>query len=45
MKKRILLAAAAMLAAGIGVVVVAPSPASAHGAMMIPGSRDRKSVV
>src|SRR4051812_12241030 len=39
MKKRILLAAAAaLLASGIG-IVVAQSPASAHGAMMIPGSR------
>lgn len=38
MKKRLLYAAAMLLAAGVGAVVI-PQAASAHGAMMMPGSR------
>src|SRR3954466_9350479 len=38
MKRRSLYAAAILLATSVG-VVVAQSPASAHGAMMVPGSR------
>jgi len=37
-KKLLMYAAAALLAAGVGAVVL-PSSASAHGAMMVPGSR------
>ncbi|AGL18900.1 lytic polysaccharide monooxygenase [Actinoplanes sp. N902-109] len=40
MKKRLLMSGvAAVLAAATGLVVAAQSPAAAHGAMMVPGSR------
>ena len=38
MKKRLLYAAAVLLATGVGITVV-QNQASAHGAMMVPGSR------